>query len=176
MKANATIIIDDGSKVSLDVWQQIYALPRGTSKIGRHFTIGEKSFLNGLEIAADVIKVLDLTRELKGEALSINSLDRSKFKQDQLIRDGYRAAARSPHVAKMAGDIDTVSADDTHRTVALLKEAAKKLGITIRIGWEDYLKNGQTFVHFDVCPMFYGPGKPYVTMDAPEPWRRACEW
>lgn len=173
---NATILLESGEKISLEMWQRIYALPVGSKKIGRFFTIGEKSFKNGLEISELIIKLIDKVRELKGSPVKVNSLDRTKEYQISLKNRGYRAATTSPHVVKMAADIDTTTTDDTFEMVELISEAANRLSLVVRIGYNAYLKDGNTFVHVDVCPMYYGAGKAFAKEACPDVWRRKVEW
>lgn len=172
----ATIILATGEHVSLDVWQNIYGLKKGSTQIGKHFNIGEKNIPNGVIVSALLIQVMDQVRILKGSAIVLNSLSRTLARQKELIANGERAAANSPHVVYMGADLDTVSHEDTRKTVKLVKEASKMLGIKVRIGWESYQKDGNTLVHIDVCPEYYAPGKPYHHKPHPVQWETVKEW
>lgn len=172
----ATIILATGENVSLDVWQGIYGLPRLSSKIGKYITLGEPNVRNGLTIAAPIIQMFDYVRIKRNKPMDINSLDRYQSDQDSMLLKGVRAATTSPHVYKMAVDIDTISKEDTIQLVADLKEAAKALGFKIRIGYKVYLKDGKTFVHLDCCPMYYAPGKPFHHHKHPAAWENEITW
>lgn len=172
----ATIILSTGEHVSLDVWQEIYGLKKGSAQICKYFSIGDANIPNGIIIAAPLIQVMDQARILKGAPLNVNSLSRTLTRQQQLIAEGKRAATNSPHVVYMAGDLDTVSVEDTKKLVKHLKDAAKMLGFKVRIGWKKYIPDGNTFVHVDVCPEYYLPGKPYHHKPHPIEWETVMEW
>lgn len=171
-----SIILKDGTIVNLPEWQELYNIPRDQIHIGKHFAIGEPKIKDGGTIAGILIVLLDRYREAKGVSVNINSFDRTQEKQTELIKDGYRAATTSPHVVKMAADVDTISKDDTKKSVALLQKIAKELGIKIRIGYISYEKDGNTFIHVDVCPEFFAPGKPYHNHPHPIHWETATIW
>jgi len=165
-----------GQKISLAEWQELYNLPAGSKQIGKFFSIGEHSIYDEGFLAAPLIMVLDKYRELKGKPVVINSMYRTQRHQDNLNAAGYRTATTSPHVAGMAADVDTTSERDTYDSVSLLVKAAKQLGIKIRLGYHAYLADGNTFIHVDVCPEYYAPGKPYYGQDHPTQWERAIVW
>jgi len=171
-----SIILKDGTIVNLPEWQELYNIPRDQIHIGKHFVIGEPKIKDGGTIAGILIVLLDRYREAKGVSVNINSFDRTQEKQEELIKDGYRAATTSPHVVKMAADPDTVSKADTIASVALLKKIAKELNIKIRIGYKSYMADGSTFFHVDVCPEFYAPGKPYHNQPHPIQWEVPMTW
>jgi hypothetical protein len=105
------------------------------------------------------------------------------------------AAGKFEHGAT-AVDVDTPGIDDLKKnrpdvsrdelwkvavkinreSVRILKEVANKLKITIRIGNEEYLEKGQTFIHFDVAPEFYAPGKPWNKFPHPAAWEKKTTW
>lgn len=165
-----------GQLISLEEWQELYNIPRDQIHIGKFFAIGEHSIYDDGFVAAPLIAVLDKYRELKGKPVTINSMYRTQRHQDNLKEAGYRTAATSPHVAGMAADIDTTSERDTYDSVSLLVKAAKQLGIKIRLGYQSYLADGNTFIHVDVCPEYYAPGKPYYAQGHPAQWERAIVW
>ena len=76
----------------------------------------------------------------------------------------------------MAADIDTSSEQDTYDTVSLLNKAARQLELKIRLGYNLYLADGNTFVHVDVCPEYYGKGKPFWTHKHPSQWENSITW
>ncbi len=173
---NATIILLDGSTIDLRTWQARYNLTVGSSQIGRYFNIGEPSFLNGLTLSEGVIRLLDVIRFIRNRPTIVNSLDRSRRKQQELISKGFRAAKFSPHEVKLAVDIDTVSEEDTKELVDIIEEAAEILGYQVRMGYMDYLEDGNTFVHVDICPMYYRPGKPWHNDKHPKVWEAENKW
>jgi len=172
----ATIILEDGSKVSLDVWQQMYGLKRGSNQVGKHFTIGEPHFVFGMEVSSVLIKLLDRVRDIRGKESIINSLGRSHSKQLELIKNGERAASVSTHEFNIAADHDTNSNSESDQLVKIIEQAARDLNIKVRIGWEDYKKKGQTLVHVDVGPEYFAKGKPWNHIPHPEPFEREARW
>lgn len=172
----AKILLLDGTLIDLPTWQARYNLTVGSSQIGRYFNIGEPNFKSGLTISEAIIRVLDVIRFIRDQPTNVNSLDRTAAYQKQLREQGYRAATYSPHVVKMGADIDTISNEDTYDLLDVIDEASDILGYTIRIGWKGYMKSGQTFVHIDVCPMYYAPGKVWHNKQHPIQWENKSEW
>lgn len=172
----ATIELFNGQSVGLRTWQSLYNLPIGSSQVGRFFRIGERSFRDGLEIHEGVIRLLDMIRAIRGYSININSLDRTQEHQDKLREDGYKTATYSPHVAKLAADIDAIDEDDVYSLLDDVDEAEELLGYEIRKGWKTYLDSGQTFVHIDICPMLYGKGKRRNGFKHPYQWENRSEW
>lgn len=168
------IILENGTLISLAEWQQMQGMK--PHQIGRFFTVKEEKLRGEFTLAAPLVLLADKYRELKGKPVKINSAFRTKEKQEQLKKDGYRAAKYSPHCEGMAFDVDTISERDTRNSVKVLKKAAKMLGYKIRIGFESYLKVGNTFVHFDVCPMFFAPGMPFHQKKHPVQWEWENRW
>jgi hypothetical protein len=153
-----------------------------------------------------VMRVLDAYREAMNQPVPVNSFNRSKAKQVELTAHGYRTATFSPHEVHKendkflhgatAVDADTPGIDDLKKnrpdvsrdelwkvavkinreSVRILKEVANKLKIIIRIGNEEYLEKGQTFIHFDVAPEFYAPGKPWNKFPHPAAWEKKTTW
>jgi tRNA/tmRNA/rRNA uracil-C5-methylase (TrmA/RlmC/RlmD family) len=68
------------------------------AKIGKYFSVSENRFQEDIRLYGEVVicdllfKVLNRYRELKGEAVHLNSLNRDRKKQEQLLKDGFRAA------------------------------------------------------------------------------------
>jgi len=171
------IINKEGRLLPLLEWQELYNLKAGSKQIGRFFAIGEHSIYEEGTVAAPLIMLLDKYRELKGEPVSINSMYRTQEHQESLHAAGYRTAPPSPHVDLcMAADVDTHSEPDTYDSVSLLTKAAKQLGLKIRLGFHTYLADGNTFVHVDVCPEYFGKGKPYYGKKHPVQWENSIVW
>lgn len=173
---DANIILLNGKIVPLHQWQELYYLTKGSSKIGRYFDIGEPSFRNDLTISEAVIRILDVIRIIRDKPVIINSLDRTEEQQQNLRLKGYRAAKTSPHVVSLAADIDTISKEDTLDLVGCVNEAAEILGYDVRVGYKDYLTQGQTFVHIDVCPMYYGRDQAWYHKSHPKVWESQITW
>lgn len=70
----------------------------------------------------------------------------------------------------------TLAVQINRAEVERMKKIAKSKGITIRIGNEEYLRSGQTFFHFDICPMWFAPGKPKNKEKHPAAWEKATTW
>lgn len=186
MRDKVKILTLSGAYISLDEWQQKYGLEVGSDKIGKYFSITEREFDENLRIqgqlivAEPLIMVMDKAREIDGKPRTVNSFNRSEAEQIALKKSYARAATFSPHVAKMAVDINTKSSIDTEGFVPEIREAAKLLNIKVRIGWKQYMADGKTFVHIDVCPEYYAKGKVFYqqVLDNPKlkPWMIPQEW
>ena len=172
----ATIILLNGEKISLRKWQSMYGLVVGSADIGRYLTIGEPNVNNGLEISEIIIRFFDCLRTMWGNPLYVNSLDRTNKEQEQMKLTNPNAATTSPHVVKLAIDIDTINKQDTLDLLDCVDEIAQILGYQIRIGWKEYLKRGNTFIHIDVCPMYFSKGKVWHDKEHPRVWEKITEW
>jgi len=172
----ATIILFSGERVNLSTWQGIYGLPVRSNKLGRFITMGERSVNDGLEISEGIIRLFDALRSKWGKPLVINSLDRTEEKQKAMQKTNPNAAKTSPHVVKLAMDIDTVSHEQTFQLLTYIKQAARELNYKIRIGWKSYMDRGNTFVHIDICPMYFGKGKIWHSKPHPAVWESVSEW
>jgi hypothetical protein len=151
--------------------------------ITKNFSVNEYRFQKDIELYGECVvcvplfDVLQKYRELKGKPVNLNSLNRDRKKQEQLIRDGFRAAKISPHEFFLAADVDTVDAADTLASVPLMRQAAASLNIKVRIGWQDYMKEGQSFIHVDVTPEYFGKGKIWNHVSHPASWENGnLEW
>ena len=176
------VILVDGSSVDLVVWQKLYNLKVGSGEIGKYFSTKDARIAKDiatfgeLTVNSLLMRVLDAFREKIGKPVFLNAFNRTEAYQLQLKAQGYRTAEHSPHVAKMAADIETSSTAETLQYVDILKAVAKELNIKIRIGYRDYLKAGQTFIHVDVCPEYYAKGKPYNNLKHPIQWESEITW
>ena len=172
----ATIVLATGERVSLDLWQQIYGLPLGSSKIGKFLSLGEPSIPQGTTLSAPLIQLFDQVRMNGWPASKINSGSRTHERQQELIANGERAASISPHEVFMAFDIDTTTVAESRKLVIELEKSADMLGIKIRIGIDDYIPKGYTMVHVDVTPEYYAPNKPYHDHKHPIQWETEKRW
>lgn len=169
-----------GNLMSLDDWQLIYKL-KG-NQIGKFFSINEAIFKKDierfgcLEVNSALMMILDTMRKIKGKPVNINSFNRTEEYQKLLKQKGYRTAKTSPHVVKLAADVDTVSKEDTENTVHCLELASQECNIPIRLGYRKYLQKGQTFVHVDVCPYYFGPGRVWHEKHHPYVWEKQITW
>lgn len=176
------ILTKDDTFISLEAWQNIYGLNIGSSEIGKHYKFTEPKFMEDLErygmliVCEPLIKVLDRYRELIDEINNINSFNRDEKKQDELKAAGFKTATNSPHVVKMAADCDTYSQSDTLIKVDRMKQAGIDCKIKIRIGYQQYLDEGQTFIHVDVCPMYYGKDMNRHNEPHPKAWENVITW
>ena len=182
MRDFVTATLRDGSQVTLGEWQKIYGLPRDSDKIGRHFSITEPQFRDELSLYKRLVVneplmvVLDALREAVGVPIQINSFNRTQAHQDALKKRGFKTAGTSPHVALMAADIDTRTEAQTREWVKILLQVSALLNIKVRLGFQQYLKAGQTFIHLDVCPEYFAPGKPFYNRDHPLAWELTLTW
>jgi hypothetical protein len=176
------VVLRDGSEISLTDWQKKYGLKPYSNAIGKYFSIREQRFEDDIETYGQLIvnelliRVLDGFREAVDVPVNINSFNRDESRQEQLRSEGRRAAQYSPHVVKLAADIDTMDEHQTREWVKTLKQVASILGIKIRIGYKQYLDDGSTFIHVDVCPEYYAPGKPWNNRFHPIQWEKESEW
>lgn len=176
------VINAKGKEVSLEAWQAEYGLKPGSDQVGKYFSLGDHKLAENLRefgrlvVNELLIRFLDAFREEVGEAVNINSFNRSHAKQLELTSKGFRTAKFSPHEVYMAADVDTVSDEQTLDWVKKAQRVAKRLSIKIRIGYREYMEVKQTFIHFDVCPEFYGKGKPFNQNFHPVPWETAITW
>lgn len=177
------ILTKDDTYINLEQWQNRYGLPVGSSQIGKHFYFTEFKFNEDIErygkliVCEPLMMIMDEYRELKGKPVSINSFNRDEKKQEELTEAGMRTATHSPHVEKMAVDMDTLTKEDTYDQVKTLRQAALKTGISHRIGFQQYLNAGQSFIHLDVAPLYYGKGGPRHEEQHPGAWEiNKLEW
>lgn len=181
MKEIVTVVLKDGSEVTLQVWQRMYGLT-DAQRIGKYFSLSEYRFMKDLEMYGKLvinevlIRFMDGFREKIAMPVRVNSFNRSIKHQEELKQNGFRAATHSPHVVYMAMDIDTNSRTQTKAWVAALRKHKEDTGIQVRIGWKDYMDDGNTFIHVDVCPEFYASGQPYHNHPHPGAWEKAIEW
>jgi len=193
-KDKVKVILETGDVVSLEQWQRTYGLQEGSTRIGRFFYLTESRFQKDLEkfgeliVNAVLIRFLDALRAESGVPLYLNSFNRSSSYQKELKSRGLRAAETSPHEVvhhedgvisgACAGDVDTLTEEGTRDLARKAKEVSKKTGIKVRLGFEQYLneKPKQTFLHIDVCPMFYGPGQPWHPLPHPKVWEKTITW
>jgi hypothetical protein len=176
------VVLKNGNAVTLPEWQKFYQLPIYSNQIGRHFSLSEARFQNDLALYGELIvneqliTVLDYFREAVNTPITINSFNRTDVHQKELKERGFKTALYSPHVMKMAADIDTKSNEQTETWVQILKKISDKSGIKIRIGYKQYQAAGQTFIHVDVCPEYYATDKPYNKQFHPTAWEQVITW
>lgn len=112
----------------------------------------------------------------------------SAYKEELAVINSRLRAETSPHVAKMAADLDVKTRQDVLNLVPVVRRAIVETGIPVRIGHKLYLaksievektqgkKDTWTFVHIDVCPLFYAKGMPFHEQPHPAPWEYQIEW
>lgn len=180
MKNKIKFLTRDGNITDFDSYQASHGLT-GT-KIAKHFSYTEPKFTQDIQdydeliVCEPLMMLLDAVREAKGMPIFINSFNRDKAKQESLHERGYKAAIFSPHVAKMAADVDTLNDAETVYIANLALGCAKLMGIRARVGFKQYMENGQSFVHIDVCPEYYAPGKPFNHIFHPPAWETEMSW
>ncbi len=176
------ILKPDGSLQPLFEWQAENGYEIASARIAKHFWYSEPRFLQDIQdygklvVCELLMKVVDRYRDLKAAPVRVNSFNRNRAKQKALQRAGFKAAAVSPHEYFLAIDVDTDSEHETRLNAAMVREAAKQVGVKVRIGFEQYLQNNQTFIHIDVCPMYFAAGKPYHSQKHPAQWENEISW
>jgi hypothetical protein len=120
------------------------------------------------------IQLFEKVRELVGKPIPINSFYRCVEKQDELIRDGYKAAKTNPpHCTGAAMDLGIPKGYTARKLINAIKKAAKELGLPApRIGSKAY---GYAFVHVDLVFMLYEPYLKGKKNPAPA-WVEGAEW
>jgi hypothetical protein len=190
-KTKVVVINRAGQPISLEQWQKEYNLPQGSTKISKYFDMKEDRFQKDIQMYGKVIinellfRVADQFREDVGHPQTINALNRNQDHQNTLHAQGFRTATHSPHLVKedrsgisgaFALDVDTASNEQTDKEVVILVRAARKLAIKIRIGWQEYKAVNMTFIHYDVGPEYYAPGKPWNHITHPLAWEKESRW
>ncbi len=176
------ILRADGSELPLAAWQELENYEVGSARIAKHFWFTESKFMEDIQnygklvVCESLMRVADKYRDLKSAPVKVNSFNRSKEKQEKLKEDGFKAASVSPHQFFLAMDVDTDTEQETRLNAAMIREAAKQLGIKVRIGFEQYLKDDMTFIHFDVCPEYFAPGKVWHHVKHPPQWEGENQW
>lgn len=191
MNDKVKVITREGKQISLEQWQEIYGLPVGSNRIGKFFYLSEERFQLDIDLYGELIvnelliRLLDAVRKASAHPLTLNSFNRSDAKQESLRKSGARAATTSPHVVRKdgeeitgatAGDIDTLSADDSRKLAKRIREVSEIVNIKCRIGYKQYIDDGSTFVHVDVCPEYYAEGKPWHHLPHPPVWELTNTW
>lgn len=165
MAEQIRIYLNDGRLVDLSDYQSKKEL--GADQIGRFFSKSEAVFQENCNeydhvySAEPLLTMLDALREEQDSPVILTSLFRGHAKQQSLIERGLTEATVSPHNLSMAADIDRVGESDVTSTVKTLKTLSKSLSIPIRLGYKNYLNRGDTFIHLDVCPFYYGNKGPF---------------
>jgi len=110
-----------------------------------------------------LLLVFDCARELHGGPLRITSGRRTQKKQDELIKQGYRAAKLSAHTYGAAIDIAVPGTEDMY-LLELIAKAAATLGLERpRIGVFCYrpgLQKCAPFIHVDYAFLLDIPNLP----------------
>jgi hypothetical protein len=170
----------DGKILDFTAYQTIHNLT-GT-QIGKYFSYKEAKFTQDIQdygeliVCEPLMMLLDALREAKEAPVIVNSFNRDKAKQESLHARGFKAATFSPHVAKLAADVDTLNAEETEYIANLVIGISQMMGIMARVGFKQYIDEGQTFVHIDVCPEYYAPGKPFNYIPHPLAWEQQITW
>jgi hypothetical protein len=176
------VLMPDGNEVVLSQWQRENGYEVGSARIAKHFWFTESKFMQDIQdygrlvVCEPLMKVADKYRDLKAASIKVNSFNRNHAKQQSLLAGGYKAAQVSPHEYFLAMDVDTDTEHETRLNAAMIREAAKQLGIKVRIGFEQYLKNNQTFIHIDVCPEYFAAGGPWNHLKHPPQWESEIQW
>jgi hypothetical protein len=76
----------------------------------------------------------------------------------------------------VAVDVDTKTDAQTLDWVKRIKDIAKRLGIKVRVGYKLYMKEGKTFIHIDVCPMYFAKGCVWSKRTHPTVWEQEISW
>ena len=173
--APQVIILRNGQRMPFSEWQKKHGI--SADKFSQYFSFRDKKLDRpDFQLSELLFPIIDEFRKQVRKPVFINSAYRSQAEQDNLIAKGHRAVKNSPHTQGMAIDIDTLTPAETYRHVRILEAVAKKLDIKIRIGFRKYLKDGNTFIHFDVAPEYFAKGKPFHHINHAEAWERQARW
>ncbi len=166
------IILQNGNIIDLYTWQDQQNLPN--ENITNEIKLKDSNVWDNFEISVYVLQILTI---LHGKGFkTINTLYRTNDHQKDLLKTNPNAAKISPHCFGMAADIDAKNQEETLELAKIIEDIAKLMDIKVRIGFNQYLLNGNTFVHFDVCPEYYGEGKPYHNNNHPKQWEKEIQW
>jgi hypothetical protein len=153
-----TLIKADGRKVIMD------------GKVAPHISDNEAScrHCGKAMLFEPTIQLFEKVRELVGKPIPINSFYRCVEKQDELIRDGYKAAKTNPpHCLGVAMDLGLPQGYTARGLMKVVKRAAKELGLPVpRCGHIEYK---EAFLHVDFAFML----KPNP---APDKFFEGAEW
>lgn len=163
------IIDGNGKLIPLKEWQQGRGL-KG-NKLSDNFTVQEFDCEGELLLSEILIDFLQAARNILNRAFTINSGFRT-YEYNKRIG----GAKNSPHVAGMACDIDTANAKETEKLALDLIKLARSFGMPLRVGYLQYIREGKSFVHIDVCAKYYGKGKPRHEQPHPISWENGIVW
>jgi len=167
------VLLKNGDIVELSEWQK--ANGQKENWLSYRLAVNEVADKRHLLVSEYLIEVFEKIRTLWGKPLIINSGYRTEAHQVKLVEDPrYKAAISSPHCRGYALDIDTKSKAETLE----LLDCIRSLDIDfIRIGWENYLNAGQTFIHIDIAPFYHGYGRVLFAEPVKPSWRESGkEW
>lgn len=171
------IILKNGDRQKLSEYQKANNLP--ADKVAEHFSIQEMinpDFGTYFHVSEYLLLVLELFRIRTNEPTIMNSVYRPDEQQASMHSKSNLAAKTSPHPEGMAGDVETKTEEETRRKVAIFEQISKETGIKLRIGFTKYLEKGMTFIHVDVTPMYFAPGKAYHSVKHPWQWELEARW
>ena len=157
-KSMRKIILVTGEIVSLEKWQKSKSYT--DSQLSKFFSLKERTLKNpDWVLHESLFEILDELRSEVGKPIRINSGFRSPEHQEFLRKTNKGAVANSPHTWGLAIDVDTVSNGQSDAYAKLILDIAKAKNIAVRVGWQQYKRFHETFVHFDVAPEMFGKGK-----------------
>lgn len=151
------ILSSEGVIETIETYQKRKGL--AADKIGKYFSLSESKFQGSFLLAEPLLLIADAYREALGSGVTINSAFRTEAKQVELKNQGFKTALFSPHCLGIAFDFNANSKSDVLQKANLLKTVSKKLKIPVRLGYNQYLAIGQTFVHCDIAPFYFGAGR-----------------
>lgn len=152
------IILATGEIVPLNVWQKSKSYSE--SQLSKFFSLKERTLKNpDWVLHESLFDILDELRTEVGKPIRINSGFRSVEHQEVLRKTNKGAVANSPHTWGLAIDVDTVSNGQSDAYAKLILDISKSKNIAVRVGWQQYKRFHETFVHFDVAPEMFGKGK-----------------
>jgi hypothetical protein len=188
-----TFFDQEGHMHTIQEWHQwtFNGSPPSPNAITQNFSLNETKFKQDLaqygklNVCVELMFLLQAIRFELGEAITITSFNRNEAKQAELQKNpNYKAAGTSPHVYFMAADIvpaSVIKAKTTADKTRAIKAAAERIWPIIRkrggrMGVDQYIANGQHFIHIDMCPVFFGPGKLINEGAMPPPWKISQRW
>lgn len=163
------VILRSGQVISLTDYQKINKLE--DTMLSDNFSVAEFDCNGELIIAEPLIHFLELLRATIKKPIKINSGYRTSEYQENLKKNNKGAATNSPHTVGMAADIDTSTRKESEELCKTILKLASEHSYDVRVGWKQYSRLGSTFVHIDVCPLFYGENRPYKNHKVAEAWR-----
>lgn len=123
-----------------------------------------------LYLSRSLLNLLQRVRIIHNKPISISSAYRSDEYQKRIQSTNKNAVSNSPHPFGLAVDIAIGTKKNGDQLVKLLVQEAKEINLPIRLLYAHYK---HSFIHIDVCPFFFQPGRAWHNKPCPINNRKA---